>query len=149
MIDPINKTIDGENYEIAPFAAVRGYRLQLRLGKIVGPAIRAALSGSDGDINSIGDINLDAATIGALIGALIEELSVNDQNGELLIELFSQTQRNGILLTAPNIDKAYAANYVEMGKALFAIIQANNFFGAGVGGLASAISKNSNASQDN
>ena len=142
MIEPVKKTIDGHEYEIAPFLGMHGWRLQMRLSKLVGPSIRdglAALSGKG--VQNLMEAEIDVSALGGALAGFMDAIAVNDPRGELLAELLSQTQRDGRLLTENNINEVYAANYAEMIKAVVAVVNANNFFGIASFGLASGLEK--------
>lgn len=138
MADNIKKTIDGVDYEITPFMGMHGWRLQMRLGKMIGPVIREALGAfPKGKLAELMNSEVDPAMFGGAVSAFIDAVADNDPSGEMVAELLGQTQRDGVLLSKTVIDKVYAANYSEMFKALIAVIGANNFFGiAGSGFLA-------------
>ena len=131
--------IDGNEYEIAPFLGLYGWKIQVRLGKMLAPAIKEAIAGLDPKKGLDGEVNL--SQMGGAISTLLEAISANDPNGDFVAELLSQTTRNGAILNKNTINSAYQANYLEMGKALIEVIKANNFFGIASSGVASAVSK--------
>lgn len=142
MIEPVKKTIDGQEYEIAPFLGMHGWRLQMRLSKMVGPSIRDGLAAlSKKGVQSIMEAEIDGSALGGAVAAFMDAIADNDPRGELMAELLSQTQRNGRLLTENNINEVYSANYAEMIKAVIAVINANDFFGIASFGLASGLEK--------
>jgi len=142
MIEPIKKTIDGNDYEIAPFLGMHGWRLQMRLSKLIGPSIRDGLSAlSANGVKNLMDAEIDPSALGGAIAGFMDAIADKDPRGELLAELLSQTQRNGQLLSEHNINQVYAANYAEMIKAVVAVVNANNFFGIASFGLASGLEK--------
>jgi len=136
MADAITKTIDGNEYEIKPFLGMHGWRMQVKLGKMIGPAVKDAVGAlPKGKIDAILKSEIDPAMIGGAVSSFIDALAENDPEGAFAAKLLSQTQRNGRLLSENEINKAYAANYPEMVKALIAVVVANNFFGVGSFGL--------------
>lgn len=142
MIEPVKKSIDGQEYEIAPFLGMHGWRLQMRLSKMVGPSIRDGLAAlSNKGVQSIMDAQIDGSALGGAVASFMDAIADNDPRGELMAELLSQTQRNGRLLTENNINEVYSANYAEMIKAVIAVINANDFFGIASFGLASGLEK--------
>lgn len=136
MAETVKKQIDGNDYEIAPFLGMHGWRLQMRLGKMLGPSIKAVIDGMPaGQVASIMQANVDPAMIGNGVAAFIDALTENDPDGKLVEQLLSQTQRNGVLLSQHEINKVFAANYGEMMKAVIAVVVANGFFGLSATGL--------------
>ena len=140
-MESVHKTIDGHDYEIAPFLGMHGYRIQLRLGRMIGPSIKEALGAlPKGQVANLMNAEVDPAMFGGAVSAFIDALASNDPQGEFVAELLSQTQRDGKLLNKHNIDREYAANYTEMFKAVIAVVTANNFFGlANIGNLGAVL----------
>ena len=142
MADSVHKTIDGHEYEIKPFLGMHGWRMQIKLGKMLGPAVKDAIASlPKGKLDQLMKAEIDPAMIGGGVSAFIEAVAENDPDGAFAAKLLSQTQRNGRLLNEGEINKAYAANYSEMFKALIAVVVANNFFGVGSFGLGAIVSE--------
>lgn len=136
MAEPISKEIDGHDYEIAPFLGMRGWQMQMKLGKMIGPALKEGISAlPKGKVESLMSAEIDPAMIGGAVTAFVDALATNDPKGEFAAQLLSQTQRDGVALNENTINKVYAANYGEMFKALIAVVAANGFFGLGDTGL--------------
>ena len=149
MAQNIKKTIDGHDYEITPFMGMHGWRLQLKLARMIGPAIRDALGAlPKGKLAQLMQAEVDPAMFGGGIAGFIDAISTNDPQGEFVAELLSQTQRDGVLLGKSAMDSAYAANYSEMIKALVAVIGANNFFGIAGSGFLDGLQKLAQATQE-
>ena len=130
MIEPVTKTINGNEYVITPFAGMHGWKLQTRLGKMIGPALKEVIGSlPKGKIANLMDSDIDPSVLGGGIAALIDAIASGDPQGEFVAELLSQTTRNGALLRAATINDVYAANYTEMFKAVIAVVGANGFFG--------------------
>ena len=130
MIEPMTKTINGNEYVITPFAGMHGWKLQTRLGKMIGPALKEVFGSiPKGQIANLMDSDIDPAMLGGGIAALIDAIASGDPQGELVAELLSQTTRNEALLRPATINDVYAANYTEMFKAVIAVVGANGFFG--------------------
>jgi hypothetical protein len=150
MADAVTKTINSHDYEIKPFMGMHGWRIQVRLGKMVGPALKEALGSlPKGAVNDLMKAEIDPAMFGGGVSAFIDAIATNDPKGEFVAELLSQTQRDGVLLSQHEINKVYAANYGEMMKALVAVVVANGFFGLdaiGTDGLSGLMAGNSPAS---
>lgn len=138
----VEKSINGESYEITPFMGLHGWKLQAKLAKILAPSIRDALGAlPKGKVNDLMKTEIDTGALGGAIGSFLDAIATDDPNGELVAELLSQTQRNGVLLGKNVINDVYAANYSEMVKALIAVVTANDFFGVSSFGLGEAMQK--------
>lgn len=136
MADPVIKDIDGHSYEIAPFLGMRGWQMQMKLGKMIGPALKEGLGSlPKGKVQNIMSAEIDPMMIGGAVTAFIDALATNDPDGKFAAQLLSQTQRDGVALNETTINREYAANYGEMFKALIAVVVANGFFGLGDTGL--------------
>ncbi|MBT8411713.1 MAG: hypothetical protein KJP02_07950 [Octadecabacter sp.] len=135
-MDSIEKEISGHTYVIKPFLGMTGWKYQMRLGKMIGPALKEVLGSlPKGDLNSILKGEIDPAMLGGGIAAFIDALSDADPDGKFAAQLLSFTTRDGIALSESEINRAYAANYGEMIQALIAVVTANGFFGLGDTGL--------------
>ena len=146
MIEQVDKSINGNNYLIMPFPAMQGWRLQMRLGKLLSQPIKEALSAlPKGKLDNLMSGEIDPAMLGGAIGSLMDSLSENDPQGKLVAELLANTSRNGEKLTENKINEVYAVNYDEMFKAIIAVIGANNFFGMASFGLQNALDKVANS----
>jgi hypothetical protein len=136
MAEVVKREIDGNEYEIKPFLGMHGLRLQMRLGKILGPSIKEVIGGFPKEkVGNILDASIDPAMIGNGLSAFVTALTDNDPKGDMVVQLLAQTVRNGIPLNEHEINKVYAANYAEMFKAVFAVVIANGFFGISDTGL--------------
>ncbi len=137
MAESITKEINGHAYEIKPFNGMTGWRYQARLGKMVGPAIRDAISAlPKGKVSEIMKSEIDPAMFGGAVASFMDAVATNDPDGKFAEQLLAYTMRDGVPV---NISEHYAANYAEMFKALIAVVVANDFFGVGSFGLQSAI----------
>jgi hypothetical protein len=114
---------------------MHGWRLQLRLSQMIGPALEKAIGAMPkGKVTDMLSAEIDPSALGSGVVALFDAIASNDPRGEYVAELLSQTTRNGVLLSQGEINKVYAANYLEMMKAIFAVVAANGFFGlSGIG----------------
>ena len=136
-MENVVKEINGNMYEISPFMGMTGWRYQLRLAKMIGPAIQEALGAiPKGKLEEIFDGEVDVSAFGGALSSFIEAVAGNDPDGEFVATLLSQTQRNGVALSKSVINTAYQGNYGEMMKALLAVVVANGFFGVSDTGLA-------------
>lgn len=140
MAENVTKTINGVEYEISPFMGMHGWRLQLRLAKLLGPSIKEGLAAlPKGKVADMMNSEIDPAMLGGAVAAFMDALAEGDPQGKLVAELLSQTQRSGVLLSEQAINREYAGNYGEMIKALMAVIEANNFFSVRSIGILSAL----------
>ena len=134
-METIKKTItdaDGQSheYEIYKFTGLQGWNYQIRLGKILAPAIKEALSAlPKGKLDKLLTGDIDPKLFGGAIDSFINALATNDAKGEFVAQLLENTSRDGKKLTTIEINTVYAGNYLEMVKAVIAVISANSFFG--------------------
>ena len=147
-METIKKTItDAEgvshNYEIYKFTGLQGWNYQIRLGKILAPAIKEALSAlPKGKLDNLLTGDIDPKLFGGAIDSFISALATNDPKGEFVAELLQNTLRDEKKLTTIEINTVYAGNYLEMMKAVIAVISANGFFGlSNFGSLGDLINK--------
>lgn len=131
------------NYEIYKFTGLQGWNYQIRLGKILAPAIKEALSAlPKGKLDKLLTGDIDPKLFGGAIDSFINALSTNDPKGDFVAELLQNTLRDGNKLNTIEINTAYAGNYLEMMKAVIAVISANGFFGlSNFGSLGDLINK--------
>lgn len=147
MAEPVQKDINGHAYEIKPFNGMTGWRMQARLGKMIGPAIREALGAlPKGKVENLMSSKIDPAMFGGAAAAFVDAIATQDPDGKFAAELLSYTTRDGVPV---NISEHYAANYAEMFKALIAVVQANDFFGIGSFGFQGALETAAQASPAN
>lgn len=123
---------DGQShsYEIYKFTGLQGWNYQIRLGKILAPAIKEALSAlPKGKLDKLLTGDIDPKLFGGAIDSFINALAINDAKGDFVAELLQNTLRDGNKLSTIEINTSYAGNYLEMMKAVIAVISANGFFG--------------------
>lgn len=134
-MESIKKTItdaDGQSheYEIYKFTGLQGWNYQIRLGKILAPAIKEALSAlPKGKLDKLLTGDIDPKLFGGAIDSFINALATNDPKGDFVAELLQNTLRDGNKLSTIEINTVYAGNYLEMMKAVIAVISSNGFFG--------------------
>lgn len=131
------------NYEIYKFTGLQGWNYQIRLGKILAPAIKEALSAlPKGKLDKLLTGDIDPKLFGGAIDSFINALATNDPKGDFVTELLQNTLRDGNKLNTIEINTVYAGNYLEMMKAVIAVISANGFFGlSNFGSLGDLINK--------
>ena len=136
---------DGQSheYEIYKFTGLQGWNYQIRLGKILAPAIKEALSAlPKGKLDKLLTGDIDPKLFGGAIDSFINALATNDAKGDFVAELLQNTLRDEKKLTTIEINTAYAGNYLEMMKAVIAVISSNGFFGlSNFGSLENLLSK--------
>ena len=147
-METIKKTItDAEgqshSYEIYKFTGLQGWNYQIRLGKILAPAIKEALSAlPKGKLDKLLTGDIDPKLFGGAIDSFINALAINDAKGDFVAELLQNTLRDEKKLTTIEINTVYAGNYLEMMKAVIAVISSNGFFGlSNFGDLGDLINK--------
>lgn len=133
------------NYEIYKFTGLQGWNYQIRLGRILAPAIKEALRALPrGKLDKLLTGDVSPKIFGGAIDTFINALATNDPKGEFVAELLQNTLRDGNKLNIIEINTAYAGNYLEMVKAVIAVISANGFFGVtslSVGNLEKLVNK--------
>ena len=131
------------SYEIYKFTGLQGWNYQIRLGKILAPAIKEALSAlPKGKLDKLLTGDIDPKLFGGAIDSFINALATNDPKGEFVSQLLENTHRDGNKLSTIEINTVYAGNYLEMMKAVIAVISSNGFFGlSNFGNLGDLISK--------
>jgi hypothetical protein len=131
------------SYEIYKFTGLQGWNYQIRLGKILAPAIKEALSAlPKGKLDKLLTGDIDPKLFGGAIDSFINALATNDAKGDFVAELLQNTLRDEKKLTTIEINTAYAGNYLEMMKAVIAVISSNSFFGlSNFGNLGDLINK--------
>ena len=131
------------SYEIYKFTGLQGWNYQIRLGKILAPAIKEALSAlPKGKLDKLLTGDIDPKLFGGAIDSFINALAINDPKGDFVAELLQNTLRDGNKLSTIEINTVYAGNYLEMMKAVIAVISANGFFGlSNFGNLGDLINK--------
>lgn len=149
-METIKKTItdaDGQSheYEIYKFTGLQGWNYQIRLGKILAPAIKEALSAlPKGKLDKLLTGDIDPKLFGGAIDSFINALATNDPKGDFVAELLQNTLRDGNKLSTIEINTVFAGNYLEMMKAVIAVISSNGFFGLtslSLGNLESLVNK--------
>lgn len=131
------------NYEVYKFTGLQGWNYQIRLGKILAPAIKEALSAlPKGKLDKLLTGDIDPKLFGGAIDSFINALATNDPKGDFVAELLQNTLRDEKKLTTIEINTVYAGNYLEMMKAVLAVVSANGFFGlSNFGSLGDIINK--------
>ena len=118
------------SYEIYKFTGLQGWNYQIRLGKILAPAIKEALGAlPKGKLDKLLTEDIDPKLLGGAIDSFINALAINDPKGEFVSQLLENTLRDEKKLNINEINKVYAGNYIELIKAVIAVISSNNFFG--------------------
>ena len=136
---------DGQSheYEIYKFTGLQGWNYQIRLGKILAPAIKEALGAlPKGKLDKLLTEDIDPKLLGGAIDSFINALAINDPKGEFVSQLLENTLRDEKKLNINEINKVYAGNYIELIKAVIAVISSNGFFGlSNFGNLGDLINK--------
>lgn len=104
----INKNIRGHDYEIMAMPPIPCSALFYKFMSTIGDSYEAFFGALDGGMSSLGKgINL-----------LFKALHANDPNCDLILELLSQTTRDGKGINRSTIDVFYTGNIEEMREAL-------------------------------
>lgn len=121
MIESKKILINNTNYEITPFPGMQGWKIQLKLGKVLSPAFKSILENEN-------FLESKASNLGLILKDFLEQLYNFDPNGDFVLELLSKTQRENMLVTRGLFDQVYSANYTELAKVLWEVIKTNGFF---------------------
>ena len=103
------KNIRGHEYEIMALPAMHNYTLFLKFSSVVGDALKSIFGVAD---------NSGFASLGEGVGLVLKALYANDPKGDLMLEIMSQTTRDGVAINKSTFDKFYTGNIEEMTEAL-------------------------------
>jgi len=109
MLDKVKKNINGHEYEIMAFPAKYNYSLFLKLSSVVGGGLKSIFSSASG---------AGAGGLGEGLGLILKALRENDPKGDLMLEILSQTTRDGKGINDSTFDQFYTGNIKEMMGAL-------------------------------
>jgi hypothetical protein len=104
-----NKTINGHEYEFMALPAMHNYTLFLKFSATVGDSLKSIFSVMD---------NSGFGGLGEGISLVLKSLYTNDPKGDLMLEIMSQTTRDGVAINKSTFDKFYTGNIEEMTEAL-------------------------------
>ena len=124
MITEMTKTekkiINNNEYEIRYLPALKNWQLGIKIAKIIGVSLE-----------DIGDLlnNKDNSAFVKAIYNIINCLHENDKDSALILEILSQTTRNGVAVNSNTFNSMYTGNIHEMIEALFETLkfQFNHF----------------------
>lgn len=119
MIKTVTENIDGNEYVITTFDAIKGNLILFKLIKY----LRGGASLLDGLLDSESVMDEDVA-IGSVLERIITTIDPEELN-TFLIDMFQSTALNNSPMTHDVIKHHFAGNYLEMYKVLIAIIKAN------------------------
>lgn len=133
----VDKRGTPHRYETVPFPAADGFNLMSRIGTIIGGPLGElinAVKGSSGDVDvrklvsDPGAVDLDALDGSALGMGLqgVAQAIVAQGGSQLLLTILRNTTRDKVRLAkASEFDRAYAANYGELFKAVAWVLKVN------------------------
>lgn len=104
------KTINGNEYEIRYLPAMKNWQLGIKISRIIGVSLT--------DISDLLNDQDNSAFIKAIYN-IVDSLYVNDRDSALILEILSQTTRNGVAIASNTFDSFYRGNMHEMLEALF------------------------------
>jgi hypothetical protein len=107
-------TIKGQEYKIVPFPAIPATQLFLRFTSIAGDSFKSFFSLAD---------NNGFSGFGEGVALIFKAFYMNDPKCELILEIMSQTTRNGIAINRSTFDQFYTGNIEEMRDALIETIK--------------------------
>jgi hypothetical protein len=108
-LDKVTKTIKGSNYEIGYLPAMYNTNLFIKFSSIIGGSLPKFF----GSLNSN-----DFSLIGEGISKIMTSVYVNDPQGAIILDILSQTTRNGVAINKTTFDEFYTGNIEEMIEAL-------------------------------
>lgn len=126
MKETVKKQIDGQEYEVFNLPAFYNYNLFIKFSSIVGVSLQeifTALTDNGGGSSSLMDLKINFGNVGKALHELVTSLYLNDRDGSLMLEIMSQTTRNGKVVNKTNFDEFYTGNMSEMIDALLLSIQ--------------------------
>lgn len=116
MGELIKKTINGHKYEIGYLPAMANANLFIKFSSYIGGSLPDFLSVFKGTST---ESNIDLSAIGEGINKIMKSLHVNDPEGEILLEILSQTLRDGRTINRNTFNEFYTGNISEMVEALY------------------------------
>lgn len=108
-MNKVSKKINGHDYEILSFPAIHNTKLFLKFSSVVGDSLKSIFSVAD---------NNGFSGLGEGISLVLKSLHANDSNCDLILELLSQTTRDGKAINRTTFDMFYTGNIEEMMEAL-------------------------------
>ena len=141
MREPIEKTIDGEQYTFYQLPPKKSLKLMTRLVRIIGAPISAALGDlPDGQVNLEMILESDL-NLGAIVGALCDRLDENEVEA-IVDALLSQVIHAGQGEVSKKFDVLFAGRLPHLFKVLGAALEVEyGDFLAESGGLFAALAK--------
>lgn len=115
-----SKIINGTSWEVTPWNAMHGIKMQARLARMLGPALSAAS----------GTTSIMEADVTGIVSALFSALD-EDKMPAIISDLLHGTRVDGKDITSTAVfNEQFAANYAEMYQGLAFILTVNfgNFF---------------------
>lgn len=125
-LETIKKQIQGHDYEVGHFPAFYNYNLFIKFSSIVGVSLQeifSALTDNSGEASSLMDLKINFGNVGKALHELVTSLYINDRDGSLMLEIMSQTMRDGRVINKVTFDEFYRGNMSEMIDALLLSIQ--------------------------
>lgn len=142
----VTKTIDGIRFEVTKFMGREGFKIKIKLLKLLGPALGMAL-GDVKDLSSgIKNLNITGESIAKAIKMLVETMD-EDQFFSFAMRMLASTRiyakmpdgsENIMNIDDSTFDIQFSGKYSTVYKLLAFIIETNygNFFGeGGIGGI--------------
>jgi hypothetical protein len=110
MLEKVSKTINGQQYEFGHLPAMYNTNLFIKFTSIIG----GSLSKFFGAMNST-----DLSLIGEGVSKIMTSIHVNDPEGKIILDIMTQTTRNGVSINKDTFNQFYTGNIEEMVEALF------------------------------
>lgn len=131
---PKEKQIQGVTVSVVPFNGRKGLQLQMKLLKVIGPAIKEIVSEvAKKQGTAQGDkVDMDLSSILPALEVLFSSME-SDEVFNLIVALFAETSINGTKMDGANFDIQFTGEYGLMYAALFFVLEVNfgNVFSMG------------------
>ncbi len=88
MREPQSKVIDGVTYEVQMLPGTKSWKMLLRLGKMIGPALGKVIDGSEGSLQNLMNADLSEVFIGEALTALTERM--DEAEVEIIIQQLAE-----------------------------------------------------------
>jgi len=112
------KEIDGVRYETSIFTGSRALKILVRVFRIIGKPIGAALEGNDGGKLSLSNLNID---IGLAIKAIADNAD-SEVFEPLIKDIIASTLRNGVKI---NFDLDFSGKMGHLFRVIAFVLQSN------------------------
>jgi hypothetical protein len=123
---PREKQLEGNLVSVVPFTARKGLNLQLRLVKVIGPAIKEVITPDVVAKMKSGDKDF-SVSFDKIVSAFQSVLSGPDSADlfNLIVELMANVTLNGQQMTENNFDIMFVDEYALMYQIVYFVLEVN------------------------